>query len=428
MNPAVLVSLLALQAFDPVADPKAIVTVQSKFGGGSVRFTILTDALVRMEYTVTGPFEDRASTAFVNRRLPVPPSLKVLRPSNDSVVISTSLLRLTYNSSAAHTKSSCGFTKAGSDAVTKTRVEGITQPVPVKNQTECCKVCDDTPTCNAWVAIPTPACYLLSYASGTKPVSDRVTGGNFDQPVPHPGFPSSALSIEILGAAQRTTWNPGLIPAANLLGTSTSLDGITGSINLNCSAPDAAAGCTLGPISRDGWSLLDDSTSRVIDPSSQWVIDRNKKGAGTSDLYFFGHGLDFKQALKDYTLVAGPVPSVPRFALGVWWSRYWPYTAEELLEIAQGYSTRSIPIDVLVSDMAWHYHNETPVSWGGYAWSPQLFPAPTAFLEKLKTHKLTTVLNLHLNPVQHIVDEQAAAGGSSPGGYMRFAAQLGLGE
>jgi alpha-glucosidase (family GH31 glycosyl hydrolase) len=121
----------------------------------------------------------------------------------------------------------------------------------------------------------------------------------------------------------------------------------------------------------------------------------------TSDVYFFGHGLDFKQALKDFTLVAGPVPSVPRFALGVWWSRYWPYTAEELLEIADGYASRSIPIDVLVSDMAWHFHNETKVDSGGYAWSPQLFPAPMDFLKKLNQRKLHTGENSPLSPISH---------------------------
>jgi alpha-glucosidase len=42
----------------------------------------------------------------------------------------------------------------------------------------------------------------------------------------------------------------------------------------------------------------------------------------------------------------------PRFALGVWWSRYWPYTAEDLEDIARGYASHSIPLDVLVSDMA----------------------------------------------------------------------------
>jgi alpha-glucosidase (family GH31 glycosyl hydrolase) len=90
----------------------------------------------------------------------------------------------------------------------------------------------------------------------------------------------------------------------------------------------------------------------------------------------------------------------PRFTLGVWWSRYWPYTAEDLEDIAHGYSEHSIPLDVLVSDMAWHYHGENPVKWGGYSWGPQLFPEPDYFLQQVASAKLNTTLNLHLDVVE----------------------------
>ena len=51
---------------DPVADPKAVVTI------GHARFTILTPQLIRMEWSADGKFEDHASFVFINRRLPVP--------------------------------------------------------------------------------------------------------------------------------------------------------------------------------------------------------------------------------------------------------------------------------------------------------------------------------------------------------------------
>jgi len=133
--------------------------------------------------------------------------------------------------------------------------------------------------------------------------------------------------------------------------------------------------CSTGPISRLGWALIDDSGSRVISRTTDWIADRAASGA--SDLYLFGYGTDYRRALHDYSVVAGSVPQVPRFTLGVWWSRYWPYTAEDLLDIADGYGTRSLPIDIVVSDMAWHFHNETgAVDWGGYTWSSELFPEP----------------------------------------------------
>ena len=51
---------------NPVADPKAVVTI------GNARFTVLTPQLIRMEWSATGKFEDHASFVFINRRLPVP--------------------------------------------------------------------------------------------------------------------------------------------------------------------------------------------------------------------------------------------------------------------------------------------------------------------------------------------------------------------
>ena len=72
----------------------------------------------------------------------------------------------------------------------------------------------------------------------------------------------------------------------------------------------------MAPFSRSGWALYDDSGSWVIDNASGWLANRTSAG---QDLYLFGHGLDFKRAIADFATVAGSVPSIPRFVLGVWW-------------------------------------------------------------------------------------------------------------
>lgn len=56
----------AQDELNPVADPAAV--VQS----GNARFTVLTSKMIRIEYSPSGQFEDRATFAIVNRRLPVP--------------------------------------------------------------------------------------------------------------------------------------------------------------------------------------------------------------------------------------------------------------------------------------------------------------------------------------------------------------------
>ena len=87
----ILTAMLALlpQQFNPTADPQATVTCDK------ARFTVLTDRLIRMEWAEDGVFEDRASLAIVNRRLPVP-TFKVSR-KGEGVSIKTDKLTLDYS-------------------------------------------------------------------------------------------------------------------------------------------------------------------------------------------------------------------------------------------------------------------------------------------------------------------------------------------
>ncbi|MBK8050903.1 MAG: hypothetical protein IPK16_29655 [Anaerolineales bacterium] len=74
--------------FDPAPSPDAVVTLPS------VRFTIITSRLIRMESSPTGEFEDRASQAFWYRRQPTPPFQQ--REVNGAVEIETEHLLLRY--------------------------------------------------------------------------------------------------------------------------------------------------------------------------------------------------------------------------------------------------------------------------------------------------------------------------------------------
>jgi alpha-glucosidase len=79
-------------ATNPVADPKAVVTVDD------ARFTVLTPELIRMEWAADGKFEDHASFVFLNRRLPVPKFEHRVQGFHGGQVlyIKTSALTLTY--------------------------------------------------------------------------------------------------------------------------------------------------------------------------------------------------------------------------------------------------------------------------------------------------------------------------------------------
>ncbi|MCR5547875.1 MAG: DUF5110 domain-containing protein [Bacteroidales bacterium] len=85
---ALLLPMLLSAQNNPVADPAAVVTC------GNARFTVLTDRLVRMEWAEDGVFEDNATLAIVNRRLPVPAFKAV--PAGEGVTIRTDRLTLVY--------------------------------------------------------------------------------------------------------------------------------------------------------------------------------------------------------------------------------------------------------------------------------------------------------------------------------------------
>ncbi len=77
------------EVYDPVEDPKAIVTV------GHARFTILTPQMIRLEWSADGKFEDHASLVFLERHLPVPQFSTT--KLGDGIEIRTSALDLKYS-------------------------------------------------------------------------------------------------------------------------------------------------------------------------------------------------------------------------------------------------------------------------------------------------------------------------------------------
>ena len=57
---------MSAQEYHPMVHPDAVVRA------GKARFTVLTPEMIRIQYSDRALFEDRATFAIVNRRLPVP--------------------------------------------------------------------------------------------------------------------------------------------------------------------------------------------------------------------------------------------------------------------------------------------------------------------------------------------------------------------
>lgn len=84
---------MAMDGWNPTPDPRSVIVCESG-ESAAARFTVLTDRLVRMEWSPDGRFEDRASQVFVNRRL-TPPEFKVERDGMQTR-ITTSRLALSF--------------------------------------------------------------------------------------------------------------------------------------------------------------------------------------------------------------------------------------------------------------------------------------------------------------------------------------------
>lgn len=241
-------------------------------------------------------------------------------------------------------------------------------------------------------------------------------------------FTAENLHITLTVDDKKITWHPGDVDPQNLMGTTRTLDGNVGDKTQEPMEP--------GLVSRAGWALVDDSTRPLFDSTNfapldhglpwPWVMER--PAGDRQDLYFFGYGHDYKQALSDYVKVAGRIPLPPRFAFGTWWSRYWAYSDQEVNEIVHNFRANDIPLDVFVIDMDWHNtfgakFAENDASghskgWTGYTWNNGYFPDPAQFLAGLHEEGLKTSLNLHpasgIQPWEDHYPEMARAMGVDP--------------
>lgn len=171
------------------------------------------------------------------------------------------------------------------------------------------------------------------------------------------------------------------IKGQNLRGTCRTLDDVDGRVELDNGILDGR-----------GITAVEDTTAPIQD---SWPTAREK---GSHDVYIFAYGWNFRAAVADYYRLTGAQPILPRYALGNWWSRYHRYSADEYLQLMQGFSEHQIPLSVAVIDMDWHLVDvpeKYGSGWTGFTWNRELFPDPEGFLNTLKKRGLATMLNLH---------------------------------
>lgn len=191
-------------------------------------------------------------------------------------------------------------------------------------------------------------------------------------------FAATNLSISVSSSGRSVRWVPGMNDPANLGGTISTLDQANGPKDLG-----------KGVLSRSGWAMIDDSQSPLLTPD-RWVQSRTDAQKAGEDWYFFGYGSNYRAALLSLMTVSGSVPLPRRYALGAWYSRYWPWSEDDYKSIVSRYQTEDFPLDNVVLDMDWHKDG-----WTGWSWNTRLLPDAPGLLTWLHSQDLHATVNLH---------------------------------
>jgi alpha-glucosidase (family GH31 glycosyl hydrolase) len=191
-------------------------------------------------------------------------------------------------------------------------------------------------------------------------------------------FTKSNLLITWKDRSGLHQWKPGDVDGQNL-------GGVPGELG-NRSTRKVT---DLGPLSRKGCYLLDDSKTALFDQSADWVKPRGTKGG--QDWYFLAYGADYKSALRQLSNLTGPVPMLPRYVFGSWFGSRAGYSGQEWEMIVKQFRDEQLPLDMVVIDS----DSKTKMVWTGYDWDLEQMPDPSGFFSWMKQQGIKVTVNEH---------------------------------
>ena len=223
--------------------------------GKKFRFSMLTDRLIRLEYSENGVFEDRSSQNVIFRNFERP--IFVVNESDTLLQISTKY-------------------------------------------------------------------YTLSYVKNKRFESGKLTPGT---------------TLKVILKQTEHQWYYGHPEARNFGTIKYSLDDFVGKLNLD-----------KGLYSTDGFCILDDSKSLVLDENGNYI----PRNPNSIDIYLFMYKRDFGLCLKDYFDLTGYPSFIPRYTLGNWWYKNDKYTNDDIDKIIKKFNDNEIPLSVIMLGDKWH--------------------------------------------------------------------------
>ena len=268
------------------------------FKGINYRISVLSDRLIRFEYSLDGKFYDGATEIVHNRKFNLEPKIKVEQDQNYLVI--------------------------------------------------------------------TSKYFILQYAK--------------EKPFKGPSFaPDSNLKVKLVNTDK--IWYPNHPEARNFKGSAFSIEDFLDKTVLSN-----------GLYSTDGFAMLDDSKTMIIDKDGYLSLNNNKR----QDFYLFMYKRDFGLCLKDYFTLTGIPPLVPRYALGIWWNRDLIYNENDIHRLLELFKKHEIPLSILLLSEFWHNKdkNNYDLYKSGFTFNKELFKNPQELIQYLHSNHVYLGLNI----------------------------------
>lgn len=188
-------------------------------------------------------------------------------------------------------------------------------------------------------------------------------------------LPDQNLKVTITGTEK--TWYFNHPEVRNFKGTSYSLDNSKGSANYE-----------KGLFSLDGFTSFDDSRTPILNKYGNIVAPNYMN----IDTYLFIYNTDFAQGLRDYFKLTSLPPLIPRYALGVWWSKNEEYGEKDIQKLIEDFKHNDIPLSVLM--LGSYARTQNKKSNISFNFNSAKFPNPEGLCEYLHKNNIRLGLNI----------------------------------
>jgi len=345
---------------------------------GHVRVQALSPTLVRVEPKGPRGFEDRTTFMVANRTFRGIPLTTRWVPHG--TVVSTTYYSVLLKND---TNPRCSPGTTSTDVVGPIRSFQFPDGTRVRDNAGCCDACEKDPTCVAWVhAADIKMCYPLSAFSSTTP--GEGTSRHFGYRLPRVSFqvrgPGGALLYDAAAGASAPQ---------NLL---------------HWPAPMEQRAYTVADYPRffvPSWGVMPAPEGAAMDPAARETNGYDFGNNVEGDTYVFLLGSTLKSweaARAEFLLLSGPVPVLPDFAYGTWFTWWHAYTEAEAKEDVAHWEASKLPIDVWGLDINWRHTSRDQDRSYDHP-DTGLFPDFDEWFAFLRRHKLRCFFNDHPYPV-----------------------------